>query len=186
MYIWTYASRSISIHLSHLFHPHSYFVFDSNFTVSFLTSNNTNWINILQSRPDRDYYVNVYYDNIKEGHEDQFQKTSNYDSLGSPYDYNSLTHYGSSVSSKDGNATIGSKGNSIGQRIKMSRQDVLQVRLVYQCETGPRHFDEYKTNRCTKECKCGKNWKGCGSSNLLCKGNLQCMDNVCVPPPDSS
>lgn len=48
-----------------------------------------------QSRPDRDDYIQIVEENIKPGRESQFRKYSraNVDSLGVPYDYNSIMHY---------------------------------------------------------------------------------------------
>ena len=48
-----------------------------------------------QSRPDRDLYIRIIFENIKEGKESQFTKYSrqSVDSLGVPYDFNSIMHY---------------------------------------------------------------------------------------------
>ena len=53
-----------------------------------------------QSRPDRDDYVTIHYENILEGLEDQFTKHSAeiLKTNGIPYDYASIMHYGSHVS----------------------------------------------------------------------------------------
>ncbi|CAH3176699.1 unnamed protein product, partial [Porites lobata] len=66
-----------------------------------------------QSRPDRDEYVTILWDNIKTGKLEQnsihnFKKYNRgtIDSLGSPYDYGSLMHYGSKAFSKNGKPTI--------------------------------------------------------------------------------
>ena len=53
-----------------------------------------------QTRPDRDDYIKVVTANIIPGFEDQFVKYSRekVDSLGVPYDYNSIMHYSDIVS----------------------------------------------------------------------------------------
>lgn len=136
-----------------------------------------------QSRPDRDEHVTINYDNVIQGKEINFEKQSAYiDSLGAPYDYNSVMHYHSRAFSVNGQDTIDSNGVSIGQRIGLSPGDKLQLRLMYQCSpwVGPRNYTMFKTQKCTPECKCGKNWKGCGNDSNLCKGGLQCLENKCV------
>lgn len=47
-----------------------------------------------QSRPDRDTYISVLWNNIKPGMEDQFTKNSKAD-ISRPYDIMSIMHYGS-------------------------------------------------------------------------------------------
>jgi len=50
-----------------------------------------------QSRPDRDEYVKILYENIEPGFYEQFEKRTHDEStsLGYAYDYHSVTHYGS-------------------------------------------------------------------------------------------
>jgi hypothetical protein len=136
-----------------------------------------------QSRPDRDEHVTIIYDNIVQGKEINFEKQNAYiDSLGAPYDYNSVMHYHSRAFSINGEDTIDSYGNAIGQRYGISPGDNLQLRLMYQCSplVGPRNYTAFKTQKCTPDCKCGRNWKGCRDDSNLCKGKLQCQDNTCV------
>lgn len=49
-----------------------------------------------QTRPDRDDWVEIVWENIVEGDEDQFQKfpTGYVQTLGTDYDYASVMHYG--------------------------------------------------------------------------------------------
>jgi hypothetical protein len=53
-----------------------------------------------QTRPDRDQYVQILYDNIQQGVEYNFQRysTSVINDHGVPYDYRSVMHYGKYVS----------------------------------------------------------------------------------------
>ena len=136
-----------------------------------------------QSRPDRDDHVIANWENIRDGKEINFQKQSEkIDSLGAPYDYDSVMHYSSLDFSSNGAPTITPmKSSRIGQREGVSRGDKLQIKLMYQCSpaVGPRTYEEYKRNKCTLDCKCGKDWSGCGSNSEVCKGNLQCLSNKC-------
>jgi len=61
-----------------------------------------------QSRPDRDGYVEILYDNVEPGSYEQFEKRSYHDStsLGYAYDYHSVTHYGSHYFSVSTEPTI--------------------------------------------------------------------------------
>ncbi|XP_065060541.1 uncharacterized protein LOC135687798 [Rhopilema esculentum] len=92
-----------------------------------------------QSRPDRDQYVEIVWDNIKEDYKLNFKKYSHstIDSLGSPYDYGSIMHYGARDFAKwPWQKTIVPKksGVSIGQRSHLSEQDALQIRRFYGCQ----------------------------------------------------
>ncbi|CAJ1399196.1 unnamed protein product [Effrenium voratum] len=101
-----------------------------------------------QSRPDRDTYISVLWNNIKPGMEDQFTKNSKAD-ISRPYDIMSIMHYGSMSFTKNGQETILVKpaGYSlytddpgryryfrIGQRMHMSKEDVGQLVDLYRCE----------------------------------------------------
>ena len=136
-----------------------------------------------QSRPDRDDYVNINYNNIVGGqngpYASNFAKTSKIDSLGAPYDYDSVMHYDEYAFS-NGGPTIDANGNDIGQRVEISQGDIIQIRLLYQCEDGrQRTLEEYREKKCRKDCKCGKGVKGCGTNDNVCKGSLACIDNKC-------
>ncbi|KAJ7379142.1 hypothetical protein OS493_017640 [Desmophyllum pertusum] len=91
-----------------------------------------------QSRPDRDNYVEIVWDNIKEDQKHNFRKYSHgsIDSLGVPYDYGSIMHYGKRDFAKlPWQVTIRSKnGASIGQRKHLSPMDVKQMNLFYECK----------------------------------------------------
>merc|ERR1712121_1061 len=92
-----------------------------------------------QSRPDRDNYVTIVWDNIKDSGKDQFTKYSHsqIDSRGSPYDYDSIMHYGKRAFSKfPGWYTtirVKKKGASIGNRDHISTQDAIQINKYYNC-----------------------------------------------------
>eukprot|EP00979_Chaetoceros_neogracilis_P000640 scaffold161_cov206-Chaetoceros_neogracile.AAC.2 len=136
-----------------------------------------------QSRPDRDGFITILYENVQDDMTNNFDKQSNIDSLGAPYDYDSVMHYHATAFG-NGKKTIDSRGHDIGQREGISRGDKIQLRLLYQCSTGPRKYSLFKSEKCTADCKCGKNWKGCSTDgdddSTVCKGRLQCRDNKCI------
>ena len=54
-----------------------------------------------QSRPDRDNFIRVLYQNIQAGRDSEFNIYPNGNTLGLPYDANSIMHYGSLAFSRD-------------------------------------------------------------------------------------
>jgi hypothetical protein len=95
-----------------------------------------------QSRPDRDSFVTINYENIKAGKESNFEKRTNSNSLGSPYDYSSVMHYSEDDFSSNGGDTI-SAPQEIGQRDGADKVDIRQVLLLYQCRSGARSVAQY-------------------------------------------
>ncbi|XP_030013407.1 meprin A subunit beta-like [Sphaeramia orbicularis] len=96
-----------------------------------------------QSRYDRDNYVIIRFENILEGREGNFDKASEeYTTTnGVMYDYWSVMHYGAYAFSNGNGTTIETtKNNSrfqsiIGQRLEMSPSDVLELNLLYECNS---------------------------------------------------
>ena len=91
-----------------------------------------------QSRPDRDDYVDILYDNIVRGFESNFRKKhkSEIDSQGVGYDYNSIMHYNRNFfSSSYGLNTIQAKDPRIviGLAVELSQYDILQTNRLYRC-----------------------------------------------------
>ncbi|XP_078359753.1 hatching enzyme 1.2-like [Oculina patagonica] len=91
-----------------------------------------------QSRPDRDDYVDIIWDNIKEDQKYNFKKysRSQVDSLNVPYDYDSIMHYDKRALAKwPWLTTIRPKksGVSIGFKWHLSELDVKQANLYYNC-----------------------------------------------------
>lgn len=91
-----------------------------------------------QSRPDRDNYVYIHFENINPGSRFNFNKytTDTIDSLGTPYDYESLMHYGKKYFTTDWNKlTIQTHDptmqDKIGQRKGFSKGDIIQLNKMY-------------------------------------------------------
>lgn len=96
-----------------------------------------------QSRSDRDSYVKILYENIETGRENNFDKlrANEIQHLGEPYDYGSIMHYRSKAFSKNGQPTIltlkQGAGDNIGQRSKLSDNDIRQINKLYKCPNVP-------------------------------------------------
>ncbi|XP_078358783.1 uncharacterized protein LOC144643410 isoform X1 [Oculina patagonica] len=107
------------------------------------------------SRPDRDQYVSVNWDNIEGGYQKNFEKETleTVDSLNVGYDYGSVMHYGEFFFTKtEGLKTLEPTQETtatIGQRVGLSDLDVQQGNLLYNCP-GYRD-DERKGNETTQD-----------------------------------
>jgi len=90
-----------------------------------------------QSRPDRDSYVKINFNNIAESMRYNFNKKSKYqiDYMGSPYDYKSVMHYNSYAFSINRKPTIVDLQGKVipTQRSGFSAQDLIQLNKMY-CE----------------------------------------------------
>ncbi|EEB19379.1 conserved hypothetical protein [Pediculus humanus corporis] len=104
------------------------------------------------TRPDRDNHVQIMRENIMGGQEYNFNKLSEdeVNSLGLPYDYDSIMHYARNTFSKgtylDTILPLDKAGMKkrpeIGQRIRLSEGDIAQTNLVYKCYKCGRTFQE--------------------------------------------
>jgi len=149
-----------------------------------------------QSRTDRDGFVTILVDNIKDGFADQFTIADNSQSLGTNYDYASIMHYGATFFSKDRAnlqtlTTVGKDGGSLaldatlGRGNDLSTGDKLQLKLLYQCMSGPRDLTAYNANPCTNDCQCCEGETGC-TADTNCQGTLLCMAGTCSTPPTTA
>ena len=87
-----------------------------------------------QSRPDRDKYVTINYSNIQGGNAHNFDICNNCQFQQTPYDYNSIMHYGRWDFSKFWPflTTISVKnGEQIGQRNGFSTWDIYGINRLY-------------------------------------------------------
>jgi hypothetical protein len=127
------------------------------------------------TRPDRDSYVTVLWENIENGYEQNYYKRlgSEVDDQGVNYDYDSVMHYGDEYFAKeDGLKTLDTKGNIVGQRSYMTEMDIKQIQLVYKCSGGPRNIREF----CTPDCTCADGEGECDTDSD-CTGSLTCGGN---------
>ncbi|XP_031658184.1 high choriolytic enzyme 1-like isoform X4 [Oncorhynchus kisutch] len=87
------------------------------------------------TRPDRDQYVTIQWDNVVPGKQENF-KVKKGDTQDLPYDYDSIMHYGTNYFSSNRNPTIDAKqrGVQIGQRNHLSPLDITRLNKLYQCE----------------------------------------------------
>ena len=145
-----------------------------------------------QSRPDRDSYLVYNSRNVKSGMEINFEKQININSLGSMYDYGSIMHYpANAFSIYPSNSLYNTlvptsdegSGSIMGQSLRLSPTDVQQLRLLYQCNTGPRNINDITIdNLCSINCKCWEYAMGsCHDNDDECMGDL-----ICSAPPSSS
>jgi len=91
-----------------------------------------------QARPDRDDFLTIQWENITEDHKHNFDKLNNtiIDSLGFPYDYLSIMHYGGKTFG-GGKVTMKTKDPTmqyvIGGGTALSKTDVKQINKMYNC-----------------------------------------------------
>nr|QNH72391.1 toxin candidate TRINITY_DN30581_c0_g1_i1 [Pachycerianthus borealis] len=93
-----------------------------------------------QSRPDRNLYVEVLWENIMTGNEYNFNKYSHgkIDNLEVPYDMDSVMHYGTKSFSKNDLPTLRSIIDStrpLGQRDGFTENDIQKLNALYDCAT---------------------------------------------------
>ncbi|KAH8282685.1 hypothetical protein KR054_009133 [Drosophila jambulina] len=88
-----------------------------------------------QSDPQRDQYVRILTENIKPGHEHNFNKlrADAVTNFGLGYDYDSIMHYGPFGFSRNGNPTIVPLQANvvIGQATRLSPRDVATLNRMY-------------------------------------------------------
>eukprot|EP00586_Coscinodiscus_wailesii_P022138 CAMPEP_0172502824 /NCGR_PEP_ID=MMETSP1066-20121228/163069_1 /TAXON_ID=671091 /ORGANISM="Coscinodiscus wailesii, Strain CCMP2513" /LENGTH=1023 /DNA_ID=CAMNT_0013278223 /DNA_START=40 /DNA_END=3111 /DNA_ORIENTATION=- len=145
------------------------------------------------SRPDRDDYVRIEWENIAPNRMHEFVMKTASRTLGVPYDYKSIMHYPKGAFAKEsGLQTIvtlpnGKYDDRIGARGRPSRLDLEGLRLLYQCESGSRTRSQLEDEPCTPDCKCPEYEMGCNALGFdddnLCMGSLVCVDNMCVKTP---
>jgi len=95
-----------------------------------------------QSRPDRDQYVRINFQNIRSGLAGQFRKASasQVQVFGQPYDYKSVMHYSEYAFSIDRRRlkTIEAINgiSPLGQRDGFSQIDIKKLNALYECPSG--------------------------------------------------
>ena len=135
-----------------------------------------------QSRPDRDEFVRINFENIDPSLAYNFDKLLDTDSLESPYDYGSVMHYGKADFSTNGGDTI-TAPQAIGQRDGADDADIDQVILLYQCVSGARSLDQFLASPCNRDCPCWEGASGCNGDSTACLAGLECnANNECAQP----
>ena len=92
-----------------------------------------------QSRHDRDDYVVIHWDNIKQYKDGNFHKLERDQAttLGLPYDVHSVMHYEEGAFAKaEGLRTITVKGGQTVYNDELSPIDIMQARKLYNCSAG--------------------------------------------------
>ena len=98
------------------------------------------------TRPDRDNFVDVIYDNVIKGFEDQFKKfqPGETNTLGLGYDLQSIMHYRRNTFSTNFNLdTIRPKDQSVvsfGNSRQLSPLDVAKAKALYNCPAIGKEF----------------------------------------------
>ena len=91
------------------------------------------------SRPDRDDYIRINYENILPGHDHTQFDSYNFTGIstqGLPYDYNSIMHYNNDQSAVDpSRPTIQARDPNIivGRAIELSDLDKIRANKYYNC-----------------------------------------------------
>jgi hypothetical protein len=137
------------------------------------------------TRPDRDDYVTYVPQNlISVSKANNFSIDTRSETLGSPYDYNSIMHYGATAFGEKENGVtattlVTKNGQRIGNRVEATVNDIKKLKLLYQCENGPRNWVSLEQSPCTSSCRCKSGEIGCGSDNNACQGSLVCSNDKC-------
>uniref|UniRef100_A0A3B4TZH1 Meprin A subunit n=1 Tax=Seriola dumerili TaxID=41447 RepID=A0A3B4TZH1_SERDU len=102
-----------------------------------------------QSRSDRDDYVKIWWDQIEEGREHNFNKYEDdfVTDLNTPYDYESIMHYRPLSFNKNESiptitTTIPYFNEVIGQRLDFSAVDLIRLNRMYDCASTHTLLDQ--------------------------------------------
>eukprot|EP00111_Clytia_hemisphaerica_P005832 TCONS_00016883-protein len=115
-----------------------------------------------QSRNDRDKYVEILWENISPGKENNFEKYDRQSSknMNSVYDPSSLMHYGKYSFSENGKPTIqliNDPNHSIGQRVGPSAEDLVQLNALYHCQDVGKTYSSWSSwSPCDRKNNCYK------------------------------
>jgi len=101
------------------------------------------------TRPDRDKFIKILWDNIKKDHVKQFEIRTRGEAttLGQPYDFQSIMHYSNKEFSSNGGDTIQAIADPsmpLGNLNSLSAVDAMQINLLYRCPEALRQVDNYK------------------------------------------
>ncbi|KAK3703605.1 hypothetical protein QZH41_019159, partial [Actinostola sp. cb2023] len=156
-----------------------------------------------QSRPDRDTYVTINWNNIMDGQSHNFNKKTPQESeIFGVYDYDSVMHYGRTDFSKNSNPTIqaiNDANKALGQNIGLSELDIVKIKTLYDCSSpsgnawsswslyGPCKLDfnsncmEERQRFCTVESMAGctgVDADGVQRESRACTSSAGCVENT--------
>ncbi|KAH9498106.1 Blastula protease 10 [Bulinus truncatus] len=112
------------------------------------------------SRPDRDDYVSVLFDNVNKSHSHNFEKKrwSQVLTYGLPYDYDSIMHYDEKTFSVNNTLTVHAKDPKyqkvIGNGKGLSFSDIKLANLMYSCSERCPDVKCPGQGFLGKDCKC--------------------------------
>ncbi|KAL5277301.1 hypothetical protein ACFFRR_002497 [Megaselia abdita] len=92
-----------------------------------------------QCSSDRDDYIEVHLENVKEDYRSNFKKYTRDEvtAYGARYDYDSIMHYSAYAFSSNGEPTMVAKimpdGANMGEANKMSPTDIFKINIMYKC-----------------------------------------------------
>ncbi|KAL8601480.1 hypothetical protein ACOMHN_000422 [Nucella lapillus] len=142
------------------------------------------------TRPDRDNYVRIRWENIPRDIEYNFHRYTwaVVRDLGVPYDYLSIMHYGKDAFSGNGRVTIETRDkqyqNLIGNRRGLSFRDIKSANILYNCRPSSDQGCSLKDDDCpgegfvSKDCTC---W--CPNPDIYTHPNSPYF--ICSSPGDS-
>ncbi|XP_020905649.1 zinc metalloproteinase nas-14 isoform X2 [Exaiptasia diaphana] len=127
-----------------------------------------------QSRPDRNKFVEILWENIQDRMDTQFNKykANKVDNLGFTYDYQSIMHYGKKTFSRNGLPTIRALHNPsmpLGRIDGFSPMDIQKMNNLYECSQS-------KTEGWSE-------WSRFSSCNIRCVKSRQ---RICFSSEDGS
>lgn len=133
------------------------------------------------SRPDRNDFVTINYNNIATEFRVQFDEVPWGQSNGVIYDYGSVMHYHPKAFAIDTRVntivtTDPAYQDVIGQREGVSKADLLQIELIYRCSSGVRDY----SNFCSPDCPC-RLYEGWCDGDSDCVEDLVCNNASIVP-----
>nr|CAD2162124.1 unnamed protein product [Meloidogyne enterolobii] len=142
-----------------------------------------------QSRPDRDLWVQVQWDNIDRDSKGQFLKEqpSDVDNSGVPYDYGSIMHYRSKAFAKlDDLFTIGTfivdYQRTIGQRDQLSFNDIRLMNEIYCRQVCPKQLPcqrgGYTDPRHCERCRCPDGFTGAVCEQVMPGYGAECGGRI--------
>lgn len=138
-----------------------------------------------QSRPDRDNFVTINFQNVQSGFENNFEIANQAEITPDPfdnYDYGSVMHYSEFAFSVNGRPTIDARGNEIGNRNSISDLDIQTINNAL-LECGNETPEPTQCEICLPSCRnggvCKEGRCDCEGTNF---GGNSCQDtDRCSP-----